>query len=223
MLAVVSPAIAYDMSSVDGDWPAGGVVGGTSVAFFDGVANADYLNGNGLQDQVRWGTGPNGQSGLGFTGRAALAGIADDTPFEVGELEHFNRTIDLNTWATEAQLDLTVTFSTPTGVATTSLVLGINETPNDDPGPPAPDDVISLPDNGGDAFIVGNTKYVFTLLGFGPDAGTILPEFVSAEGTDNTTLLWGKLVATPVPAPGAILLGGLGTCLVSWLRRRRAL
>ena len=47
------------------------------------------------------------------------------------------------------------------------------------------------------------------------------PVFGDIFGFDEMVI--GQDFQVVIPAPGAVLLGGLGTCVVSWLRRRRAL
>lgn len=220
LLAVVNSASAYIVSNVDGDWS--NVVGGAAVITQDVAIGY----GNLLENQVRWGTGPNGQSGLGFTGNAAPLVFADGVAFEVGQLRHFNRNIVAGTAATAADLGINLTFVDPlVGLKTWLFTLGVNETPNQfPPVTPADDDFIYFPVSQSSVFVDGSMQYTLTILGFGPAADELESFFRSPEGTDNSTLVWGELTGEQIiPAPGAILLGGIGTCLVSWLRRRRAL
>jgi hypothetical protein len=69
-----------------------------------------------------------------------------------------------------------------------------------------------------DPLAVAGTHYTIWFGGYGVGTDTF-----SYDDEDINPLFQGTLDIAPVPAPGAILLGGLGAGLVGWLRRRRVL
>ena len=215
-----SPAIAaLTLDTVDGAWS--NPVGGVGITYNDGVIVA---YGNTLQDQIRWGTPylqPN-QSGLGFTGSVGGSvgplSVTEDVAFVVGELAHFNYEIGNGTNATAADLGITLTFSSPSGSGTSTFTFHINETLG-----LGTDDYIYFPSSiPNETFTLDGDTYILKLLGFGTSPSDLQTEFQSPEtGAPNTALLWGKITQPVIPAPGAILLAGIGTAMVGWLRRRR--
>lgn len=83
-------------------------------------------------------------------------------------------------------------------------------------------------------FVVDNAVFAANSFGFYLDS----PSGVQFSGTitnqpgSEYQLIWGEndfvvniesFAPSAIPAPGAILLGGIGVCLVGWLRRRRML
>jgi hypothetical protein len=69
---------------------------------------------------------------------------------------------------------------------------------------------------------VGTDVYFFNLLGFSVDGGTTIENvFSSAEGGQNSALLYGQLSAEPVPEPASLLLFGSALAAVA-ARMRRA-
>ena len=59
-------------------------------------------------------------------------------------------------------------------------------------------------------FTIGGVAYTLDLLGFGPDAGHILNNFITQEGQENPTKLWARIDTASVPEPNAFLLMLLG-------------
>lgn len=194
MLYSANSAMALNMDSVDGYWD--NPVDGDYINFDDGVA---VIYGNGLQDQIRWGEDigdPNPQSGLGFTGVEDDTDIPIGDAFEIGQLVHFNYPILTGTAVTAVDLEITLQFGAYYYPFT--FTLDVNETPNL-PGPPMSDDIITFPTSiASETVDIGGTDYSLQLLGFGDDPENPEEQFISPEGTENDTLLWGMLVPISV-------------------------
>ena len=187
---------------------------GVALPTIDGVAVA---YGNTLQDQIRWGVpyAPNTiQSGLGFTGNVG-GSITEDVAFEVGQLAHFNYEIDNGTNASAVDLGISLTFTSGNGTST--FTFHINETIGK-----GTDDFIYFPSSiPTETLTLDGDEYTLKLLGFGTSPSDLQSQFQSVEGGTNTALLWGKITQPIIPAPAAILLAGIGTAMVGWLKRRR--
>lgn len=218
LLAGANPASALTLSNVEGEWS--NPTGGDPINYLYDQDAGGY--GNNQSDQIWWGVDVgNGQSGLGFTG--ALGGpLVVGEAFQLGQLRHFNQPIEFGTHATAVDLTINLEFSDPSGLDDSFLfTFSINETLN---SPTLQDDYIFFPSSFPcETCDIGGTQYTLELLGFGLDADSLEGQFQSPEGGTNRTLLWARITTRPIPAPGALLLGAMGTGLVGWLRRRRAL
>lgn len=212
-------ANALTLLSVEGTWS--NVIDGTNVNY---PSDVPIGYGNGLEDQVLWGTSlDSGQSGLGFTGispPSTTFNVGDD--FEVGLLRHFNNPIAGGSAASSAELAIILTFSDPSGlVGSFAFTFDVNETPNVSPNP---DYIISFPSSfPSETFNIGGITYTLHFLGFGDTPGNLVNQFISPEGTTNSTKLWAEIIITPpsqVPEPNSLILLGISIVSVVGLRRK---
>jgi hypothetical protein len=221
LLAAPVPAHAIDLTGVDCTWS--NTIGGVGVV----------ISGSGTGScSVRWGTPltAGGKSGLGFDEPASLpSGITLGSPFLLGTLTHYNRTIAAGTAASSSDLTLDVSLDLP-ATKSFSWTFTIDETPNIAgtcvyPGAPPCSDKITFSANpGSEFFSIGGVDYTLQILGFSTDGGTTTAsEFISNEGADNQAQLYARLSARKpgVPTPGALSLFAIGLAGLAYRRGKK--
>ncbi|MBD2205225.1 choice-of-anchor K domain-containing protein [Calothrix sp. FACHB-1219] len=157
-----------------------------------------------IENQVRWGEGKNGQSGLGFEGVSGL-NLDLNEIFEIGTLRHYNNAINAGTAASKVNLGLNLNFS-GIGAQTFNFSFNIDETPNVGKVSDCPyystaicsDKITFSTPKNVNTFSIADVEYTLQIVGFSQSPnGTPVKDFISQEGGSNSASLYAKITTAP--------------------------